>query len=52
MLLSEDCPLSFTGMKQISEENEKEITVNGPVLYGAGRNDFDAGKSLTRVIGF
>jgi hypothetical protein len=29
MLLSEDCPLSFTGMKQISKK--EEITINGPV---------------------
>ncbi len=31
---------------------QDRITINVPVLlYGAGRNDFDAGKSISRAIG-
>jgi hypothetical protein len=27
------------------------LTINAPVVYGAGPNDFDAGKFISRAIG-
>jgi hypothetical protein len=27
------------------------VTINLPVFHGTGRNDFDAGKSISRAIG-
>ncbi len=36
---------------QIKETHVHNITNVPVVLYGAGRNDFDAGKSITRAIG-